>query len=79
MNTGQFLRIADDAGIEFPGNPNSKDDPAIRAGRILGKLFRDTDGQSILIDGFTFNRIEAPDYSSNADGGLRKFYTINHA
>jgi hypothetical protein len=79
MNTGQVLRIADDAGIEFPGNPNSKDDPAIRAGRILGKLFRDTDGQSIIIDGFTISRIEAPDYSSNADGGLRKFYTINRA
>ena len=79
MNTGQFLRIADDAGIEFPGNPNSKDDPAIRAGRILGRLFRDTEGQNILIDGFTFSRIEAPDYSPNGGGEVRKFYTISRA
>lgn len=79
MNTGQFLRIADDAGIEFPGNPNSKDDPAIRAGRILGRLFRDSEGKPILVDGFAFSRVEAPDYSPSADGGLRKFYTISGA
>lgn len=79
LNTGQFLRIAEDAGIEFPGNQFSKAEPAIRAGRILVKLFRDTEGQSILVDGFTFSRNEAPDYSTNADGGIRKFYTIAKA
>jgi len=79
LNTGQFLRIADDAGIEFPGNPHSKDDPSVRAGRILGKLFRDTGGEPISIDGFTLTRTEGPDYSSNAAGGIRKFYTIHRS
>jgi hypothetical protein len=79
MNTGQFLRIPEDAGIDFPGNPHSKDEPAIRAGRILGKLFRDTEGQPITIDGFVFSRTEGPDYSPTGDGTIRKFYTINRA
>ena len=79
LRMGDFLNIADDAGINFPdsGNPNSKDDPHIRAGRILGKLFRETEGENILIDGYSFGRIEAPDYSANAGGSVRKFYTIN--
>jgi hypothetical protein len=77
LRMGDFLNIADDAGINFPaGNPNSKDDPAIRAGRILGKLFKEAEEEKIIIDGYSFSRITAPDYSINAGGGLRKFYTI---
>lgn len=79
INTGQFLRIAEDAGIDFPGNPNSKDDPAIRAGRILGKLFRDSEGHPVIVDGFLFSRNEGADYSGNGSGQIRKFYTIQKA
>jgi hypothetical protein len=79
MSTGQFVRIAEDAGIEFPGNPNSRDDPAVRAGRILGKIFRDSEGKTVTIDGFKFTRIEAADYSPNGGGELKKFYTISRA
>lgn len=71
-----FLAIAEDNGIQFPGNPNSKDDPAIRAGRILGRLFRDAGGDELAVDSFKIRREMAADYSESAAGGMRKFYTI---
>lgn len=71
-----FLTIAEDNGIQFPGNPHSKDDPAIRAGRILGKLYREASEEILRVDGFTITREVAPDYTPAAAGGLRKFYTI---
>jgi hypothetical protein len=76
MTTTQLLGIAEDVGIEFPGNQHSKDEPHIRAGKILGKLFRETNGDPISIDGFVFTREERPDYSSNGTGEIRKFYTL---
>jgi hypothetical protein len=76
MTTGKLVRIAEDAGIEFPGNPHSKDEPYIRVGRILGKLFREAEEESITVDGFVFSREERPDYSLAGTGENRKFYTL---
>jgi len=74
--THDLVNIGEDNGIEFPGNPYSKDEPTIRAGRILGKIFRDAETDEIEIDGFTFTRNESPDYSENGQGRTVKKYII---
>jgi hypothetical protein len=76
LYTHDLVNIAEDHGIEFPGNPHSKDEPTIRAGRILGKIFRDAEADEIAVDGFVFSRNEAPDYSEKGDGRTIKKYTI---
>jgi hypothetical protein len=77
--TDLLLSIAEDNGIPFPGNPNSKDEPAIRAGRILGKLYREAGGEELRVDSFRLTREIDRSYTDSAAGGLRKFYTISHA
>jgi hypothetical protein len=75
LSTSQLVNIAEDAGIEFPGNPYNKDDPPQRTGKILGKLFKDADGHPITVDGFTVSREVVITYSDRG-GEPQKFYTI---
>lgn len=74
--THDLVLIAEDNGIEFPGNPHSRDEPTIRAGRILGRIFRDAEADEVSVDGFVFTRSEAPDYSEKGKGFVTKKYTI---
>lgn len=76
LYTHDLTNTAEDNGIEFPGNPFSKDDPNIRAGRILRKIFKDAASDQIEVDGFNFSRNEAPDYSEKGQGHVVKKYTI---
>ena len=76
LNTGDLLTIAEDAGISFPGNQFTKAEPSIRAGQIIGRLFRASDGGGIAVDGFFFERESRADYSENGSGRVRNFYTI---
>lgn len=75
ISTTQLVNIADDAGIDFPGNPNSKDAATLRAGKILGKLFTDTGGMPITVDGFTIDR-EIKIVYSDRGGEEQRFYTF---
>lgn len=75
ISTAQLVNIADDAGIDFPGNPNSKDAAPLRAGKILGKLFTDSGGKSVTVDGFTIDREMRIVYSDRG-GEEQRFYTI---
>lgn len=75
LSASELVSIADDAGIEFPGNPASREEPVQRAGKILGRLFRDTDGKPIAVDGFAVSRRVSHTY----ENGMRehKFYTFS--
>jgi len=75
MATHEIHAIAEENGIEFPGNPFSKDDPNIRAGRILSKIFKDAENHEIEVDGFIFTRTESPDYTDQGRGRAIKKYT----
>lgn len=72
-----LAEIGEENGILFPGNPHSRDEPHIRAGRILGKIFRDGDSEEITVDRFRVRREVAPDYSPGGDGRERKQYTVD--
>ncbi len=76
LYTHDLVNIAEDHGIEFPGNPFTKDESTIRAGRILGKIFKDAEADEITVDGFIFTRAESPDYTEIGKGRTIKKYTI---
>jgi hypothetical protein len=76
LYTSDLVRIAEDNEIAFPGNPHSKDDPAVRAGRILRTLFKDSVDEKIEVDGIEFSRTSAPDYSPERLGRETKKYTV---
>ncbi|QTN34141.1 PriCT-2 domain-containing protein [Akkermansiaceae bacterium] len=76
LTTAQLVSIAEDAGIEFPGNPLGREEPHQRAGKILGRLFRDTEGQPVTVDGLTVARVERDVYVEGRGHEKQKFYSI---
>ncbi len=76
LTTAHLVSIAEDAGIDFPGHSLGREEPHQRAGKILGKLFRDTDGQPIVVDGLTVTREERTVYVEGRGNELQKLYTI---
>jgi hypothetical protein len=64
------------AGIDFPGNPASRDEAPLRAGKILGRLFRESGGRPIPVDGFTVTRAEVATYVPGRGEEKHKNYTI---
>ncbi len=56
LSTSELVIIADDAGVDFPGNPTSREEPVQRAGKILGRLFRESEGKALTGDGYIVNR-----------------------
>lgn len=80
LSTSDLCSVAEDAGIEFPGNPASREEPAQRAGKILGRLFRETEGRAVSVDRFEVNR-EQISTLNHAIGEYREkpFYTISES
>jgi hypothetical protein len=79
LTTAQLVSIAEDAGVEFPGNSVSREEPHQRAGKILGRLFRENEGRPVVIDGM---RVVREERSVNVEGRgfeMQKFYTFAKA
>ena len=74
LTTMDLAKLAEEEGIEFPGNPNSKDDPWVRAGKIFGRIFREAESNDILVDNFVFSRFEIIDFD-DASRTVKK-YTV---
>jgi hypothetical protein len=49
FNPSKFCSIAEDVGIEFPGSPISREEPEPRARKILGRSFRESEGQPVSL------------------------------
>jgi hypothetical protein len=75
LTTTELCSIGDDAGIDLPGNPNSREEPHQRAGKILGLLFRESDGNPIAVDGFTISRNVVITYENGER--THRHYTIS--
>ena len=76
LTTSQLVSIAEDAGIELPGNPLSREEPHQRVGKMLGRIFRDTDGQAVMVDGLKVTREERSVSVEGRGFETQKFYTI---
>ncbi len=55
-----LANLAEEKGIEIPGNPNSKDNPWVRAGKIL----KEAESNKILVDNLVFSRFETIDFDA---------------
>ena len=75
LTTTELCTIAEDAGIDFPGNPASQEGPHQRAGKILGQLFREMGGESIAVDGYSVARRVFTSYQNGEK--THRNYTIN--
>jgi hypothetical protein len=77
LTTAQLVSIAEDAGIDFPGNSLNREEPHQRAGKILGRLYRDTDGHPVAVDGFIVVREERRIRVEGRGYEMQKIYTIS--
>ena len=75
LTTTELCGIAEDVGIDFPGNPISREEPQQRAGKILGQLFRETDGNPISVDRFIVARRVFTSWENGEK--THRNYTIN--
>jgi hypothetical protein len=76
LTTAQLVSIAEDAGIEFPGHSVSLELPHKRAGKILSKLFRETEGLPVVVDGITVTREERVVHVEGRGNEMQKLYTF---
>jgi hypothetical protein len=76
LTTAQLVGIAEDAAIEFPGNAASKEESPQRAGKLLGRVFRESDGQPVTVDGLTVTRTERLLHVEGRGYEAQKIYTI---
>jgi hypothetical protein len=76
LTTTQLVGIAEDAAIDFPGNAASKEEPPQRAGKLLGRVFKESDGQPVNVDGLTVTRTERVLHVEGRGNETQKIYTI---
>ncbi len=75
--TSQLVSIAEDAGIDFPGNPLSREEPHQRAGKLLGRLFRESEEQPVIVDGISVSRDIRSIHVAGRGYEDQKVYVIN--
>lgn len=76
LTTAQLVGIAEDAAIDFPGNAASKEEPPQRAGKLLGRVFKESDGQPVTVDGLIVTRTERSVNNEGRGNEMQKIYTI---
>jgi hypothetical protein len=80
LSTADLCSVAEDAGIDFPGNPASREEPAQRAGKILGRLFRESEGRPVSVDGFAVVREQISTYlPGRGEYADKPFYTVRES
>jgi hypothetical protein len=62
LTAADFGEAAEDHDLPLPGSKTSNESIDMRVGRLLGRLFKDHEGDTISIDGMRIIRILAHDY-----------------
>ena len=62
LTAADFGEAAEDHDLPLPGSKTSNESIDMRVGRLLGRLFKDHEGDTISIDGMRITRILAHDY-----------------
>jgi len=75
LSATELCTVAEDAGLDLPGNPKSREEPQQRAGKIFRLLFGESDGNPIKVDGFTITRSITTIYDNG--GSDKRFYTFS--
>ena len=74
LSASQLAELGEEEGIELPRRSTSREEPCIIVGRMLGKLFREAESDSITVEQITITRSEsvAPSHAGNFNP--TKFY-----
>jgi hypothetical protein len=62
LTAADFGEAADDHDLPLPGSKASSESIDMRVGRLLGRLFKDHDSDTISVDGLRITRVLAHDY-----------------
>ena len=62
LTAADFGEAADDHDLPLPGSKASSESIDMRVGRLLGRLFKDQEGDTISVDGLRITRVLAHDY-----------------
>jgi hypothetical protein len=62
LTAADFGEAADDHDLPLPGSKASSESIDMRVGRLLGRLFKDHEGDTISVDGLRITRVLAHDY-----------------
>jgi hypothetical protein len=62
LTAADFSEAAEDHDLPLPGAKTSSESIDMRVGRLLGRLFKDQDGDTISVDGMRITRVLAHDY-----------------
>jgi hypothetical protein len=62
LTAADFGEAAEDHDLPLPGAKTSSESIDMRVGRLLGRLFKDQDGDTISVDGMRITRVLAHDY-----------------
>jgi hypothetical protein len=62
LTAADFGEAAEDHDLPLPGSKASSESIDMRVGRLLGRLFKDHEGDTISVDGLRITRVLAHDY-----------------
>jgi hypothetical protein len=62
LTAADFGEASDDHDLPLPGSKASSESIDMRVGRLLGRLFKDQEGDTISVDGLRITRVLAHDY-----------------
>ena len=62
LTAADFGEAAEDHDLPLPGSKASSESIDMRVGRLLGRLFKDQEGDTISVDGLRITRVLAHDY-----------------
>ena len=62
LTAADFGEAAEDHDLPLPGSKASSESIDMRVGRLLGRLFKDQEGDTISVDGMRITRVIAHDY-----------------
>jgi hypothetical protein len=76
LSASMLAEIGTDEGIDFPPRSMTKENPSLIIGRIMFGIYKESEGNSVKVDGVTVSRIEREGRKDSGDWGMLKFYTF---
>ena len=76
FSASMLAEIGADEAVDLPPRSITKEKPSLIIGRIMGGIFKESESDSIKVDGITVKRIEREGRKDSGDWGTLKFYTF---
>ena len=74
LSASQLAELGEEEGIELPRRDSSKEDPSLIVGRIMGRLFKEAESDSITVERITVTKTERESLNTTGNWKNSKFY-----